>query len=104
MAVKMCDACHWHKQTTTRQRPAVKNTFERKDQAKKQTVMWISSFVITSMPAHHLCHWGGGGNMLLRSKADILHCLIEDIRCSAVLTEIIRRQRRNTITIGQQRS
>ena len=28
----------------------------------------------------------------------------EDIRYSAVLTEIIRRQRRNTRTIGQQRS
>ena len=28
----------------------------------------------------------------------------EDIRYSAVLTERIRRQRRNTITIGQQRS
>ena len=56
-------------------------------------------------------HRGRRPNVFVPSTGQFLNCISirtnqssEDIRYSAVLTEIIRRQRRNTRTIGQHRS
>ena len=53
---------------------------------------------------HSRCRWSQMNRYIFNSTCIRTNQISEDIRYSAVLTERIRRQRRNTITIVQQRS